>query len=569
MRYDRWTPQHADVLAARFDPDTDTDHPDQKTIFEWTRSDDSGSVIGIGQSFSFSTGDDVTTRLAENALRYVTEVDPHSAVGRPKGRTEFTAMRSAVPDERHRPAYHFTPPANWLNDPNGLVYWEGRYHLFYQYNPAGPYHGTIHWGHAVSDDLLYWEDYPVALTPQPGQSDEDGCWSGCFVDDGGVPRVLYTGGSGQDQLPCLATSEDDDLRRWEPDPKNPVITGVPAEADVLSTVDWNAEFRDHCVWREDGSWLQLIGSGIAGIGGAALLFRSDSLREWEYVGPLDIGDWRVTGPVWECPEFVPLGDDYLLHVSDYSTVVYFVGTYDDQQFDSHTHGVLDNGNFYAPQSFTDDDGRRVMFGWLPEDRNRGAQWDAGWSGAMSLPRRIKPGPTAHPIIEPASEVTLLRGRHDGYADIRVTPDGSDYIETSGDTLELQVTIDPCDSHEFGLILRQSPDGSEATQIQYDRLHRTLTVDRSTASLDTRANDSPQSMPVDLTEQGMVELQVFLDRSVIEIFANGTQCLTSRVYPTRDDSVGVDLFADDGHVRASLEIWEMASVWEPNKRTERP
>jgi beta-fructofuranosidase len=561
VRYDRWMPRDADVLAARFDPETDTDLPSEKTMFEWQMGNESGTVIGIGQSLSFSTCRDLAEQFAMNALRYLVSDGSHGGVGRPKGTEKFTTMRELVADQQHQPIYHFTPPANWLNDPNGLVHHNDRYHLFYQYNPAGPYHGTIHWGHAVSEDLLHWEDQPIALTPTPGTADEDGCWSGCFVDDDddGVARVMYTGGSGRDQLPCLATSDDEDLQTWESDPGNPIIEAAPNESDVLSTVDWNAEFRDHCIWRENGSWSQIIGSGLTGQGGTALLYQSDDLRNWEYCGPLDIGDWRLTGPVWECPELFPLGDDHLFHISDYSKVVYFLGTYEDQDFEPHTQGLLDYGSFYAPQSFVDDS-RRVMFGWIKEDRENDAQWDAGWSGAMSLPRIIKPAPEDHPIIEPVEEITRLRKNHHELEEVRVTPDESDYVNIKGDALELQLTIDPCNAHYFGLTLRESPDESEVTKVRYDRIHRRLTIDRSQSSLDDRVSSTPQSMPVNLTPEGMLQLRIFLDRSIVEIFANGTQCITSRIYPMRSDSVGIDLFTEDGHVSASLDTWEMKSVW---------
>src|SRR6476659_2902008 len=109
----------------------------------------------------------------------------------------------------HRPGYHFLPPANWMNDPNGLIHWKGQYHMFYQYNPEGPFHNKIHWGHAVSTDLVHWAHLPVALAPTLDSPDEDGCWSGCAVDNAGVPTLVYTGVRGEDQLPCVATGDDD------------------------------------------------------------------------------------------------------------------------------------------------------------------------------------------------------------------------------------------------------------------------------------------------------------------------------------------------------------------------
>src|SRR2546423_13522026 len=103
------------------------------------------------------------------------------------------ALPQSAPVDPHRPHYHFLPPSNWMNDPNGLIHWKGQYHLFYQYNPNGALHGTIHWGHAVSPDLVHWEHLPIALAPTPGGPDKDGIWSGCAVDNDGIPTIFYTG----------------------------------------------------------------------------------------------------------------------------------------------------------------------------------------------------------------------------------------------------------------------------------------------------------------------------------------------------------------------------------------
>ena len=115
-----------------------------------------------------------------------------------------------------------------MNDPNGLSQWDGQYHLFYQYNPLAARWGVIHWGHAVSADLVHWADLPIALSPTPGGPDADGCWSGCIVNNGGVPTMLYTGLRNRAQRPCLATS-DDGLLTWHKHPGNPVIAEPPAE----------------------------------------------------------------------------------------------------------------------------------------------------------------------------------------------------------------------------------------------------------------------------------------------------------------------------------------------------
>ena len=252
--------------------------------------------------------------------------------------------RRTLVADLHRPRYHFLPPDGWTNDPNGVIQWEGRYHLFYQHNPHGPFWDTIHWGHAVSRDLVHWEDLPVALTPSPSGPDKDGCFSGCAVDDNGVPTLLYTGFADAKQTQCLATSHDG-LLTWEKFGGNPVLATPPGGVRPL-------DFRDPWVWREGDAWYMVLVSGLTSSGGGvALLYRSADLRHWERLPHLLTGEVETTGEVWECPNFFPLGDKHVLIVSVWPkhSVHYFVGAFADGRFSPETHGVLDpDGSFYAP-----------------------------------------------------------------------------------------------------------------------------------------------------------------------------------------------------------------------------
>jgi beta-fructofuranosidase len=226
------------------------------------------------------------------------------------GAASAFAQRRELEDDPHRPHYHFLPPANWMNDPNGLLQWKGQYHLFYQYNPDGPVHERIHWGHAVSSDLVHWADLPIALAPTPGRADADGCWSGCAIDNHGIPTLIYSGV--HPQVVCLATG-DDDLLTWEYYPGNPVIAGPPAEF-LAGT---GGHFRDPFVWKEGDSWYLLIGSKREGVGGMLRLYRSPDLTTWHYLYPLLVGDASILHPVWmgvmwECPDFLTFGDRRVL-----------------------------------------------------------------------------------------------------------------------------------------------------------------------------------------------------------------------------------------------------------------
>ncbi len=458
-----------------------------------------------------------------------------------------------------RPQYHFLPPSGWMNDPNGLIQWQGTYHLFYQYNPAGAVHRAIHWGHAVSADLVHWADRPLALAPTPGGPDADGCFSGCAVDDGGVPTILYTGVRGPAQRPCLAVGSPD-LRTWVKDPANPVIPEPPPDLDLVA-------FRDHTVWREDGLWYQAIGSGIRGRGGAALLYRSPDLRRWEYRGPLAVGaaanrtpPW--TGTMWECPDFFVLDDRHVLVVSvwddgDLYYPIAMVGAYAGERFTPATTRRLDFGrSFYAPQSMRDAAGRRLMWGWLREGWDAAAQRAAGWSGVMSLPRVLTLGPGDTVETRPAPELAALRGAAHAWRDLAV--DGVIPLDgAQGDTLEILAEIDPGDAAEIGLLLRAAPDGAEQTRLVYDVRAGEIVLDTTQASRRPDVAGHVDRGALALAPGEPLRLHVFLDRSVIEVFANDRLAGAARIYPYRPDSLGVALLARGGTAHArTLDVWAL-------------
>ncbi len=292
-------------------------------------------------------------------------------------------------DPRPRPLLHFTPRAGWVNDPHGIVHAGGRYHLFFQYNPAGTvWSEACHWGHAVSDDLLTWKEQGVALSPG---ADEVGCWSGSVVFDAGVPTIVYTriagAHRGRGQVALARGSAD--LTAWRRDPPGPVIEGPPAALDTVA-------FRDPYVWRADDGWRLLMGAGLAGGVAAAVQYRSDDLVSWredgivaQRPGTETAGAW--TGALWECPQLVELDGTWVLLVSVWDDdvlhhVAYALGDYDGRTFTPRTWGRFSHGDqLYAATAFTDAAGRRCVMAWLRE-RATAAPGASAWAGAHSLPR---------------------------------------------------------------------------------------------------------------------------------------------------------------------------------------
>ena len=568
--YEAVVPQRGDVLAATVEGEVE--HPPRSALCSWRPG--GGHVLGAGVALEFGELDDdpfahAGTALVRNALTTLAR-GPESLskmAVEPTGRygdvCRLRSLRRALDADHHRPAYHLAPPANWLNDPNGLVHWDGRYHLFYQYNPAGPFHGSIHWGHASSEDLLTWRDEPIALAPDPDGPDRDGCWSGCIVDDGGTPRAIYTGGRDRRQLPCLATATDGTLRRWEKESANPVIPGAPDDPAILETADWAGEFRDHCVWREGGTWYHLIGSGVTDVGGTALLYESEGdLRDWRYRGPILVGDWPGTGPVWECPEVLSFEEWDLLHVSNMDDVEYFVGEMaaEEGEFRVEGSGRLDYGDFYAPQSLQAPDGRILTWGWLPEARGPAEQWDAGWSGTLSVPRVLDVNPDGTLRQRPAREIRSLRGPHVGYDEVLVGPTPT-VLDASGRSLELRLDVSLAGADAFELGVFESPDGSQRTAIRWEGAHVVLDRHRSAGARGAGTTGDALRMPV--ADKDPLSLHVFVDGSVVEVFADERRCLTGRVYPG-PESTGISLRGVEGEANVErIDVWELPDgfVWE--------
>ncbi len=449
----------------------------------------------------------------------------------------------------HRPIYHFLPPGNWMNDPNGPIFYQGRHHLMYQYAPdVADGWGVKYWGHAVSDDLVHWEHLPIALSPDETAGDHDGCWSGsAALDDDGTPTLLYTGV--HPQVQCIARSRDG-MRTWDKPACNPVIANPPEGIDAKN-------FRDPCPWREDDGWYMVIGSGVEGVGGRALLYRSQDLMDWEYLHPLCEGVEAETGAMWECPDFFALGDRHVLLISTLGEQLYFIGEYDRRthRFIPESEGRIGGGIcYYAAKSYADGDGRRILWGWLRERRDRDAQIAAGWSGAMSLPQELTMLPGGRLGIEPVREVQSLRSA------ALVDDAASDLSSVAGDALEIELEAEVAGDAAVELSVRCTPDGGEQTVVRYDGAARTIELDMTRSSVGKGVELALHSRPLELTVGEALRLRVFVDRSVIEVYANGRECLVGRVYPTRSDALGSSISTSKDATVDRLWVWKLPSIW---------
>lgn len=479
----------------------------------------------------------------------------------------LTDPKFAITEERYRLQYHMMPPIGWMNDPNGLIHINGEYHVFYQHYPYGPKQGPMYWGHAKSADLISWEHLPIALAPSESYDYvEDGtgggCWSGSAVEQDGKFTLLYTGhvdGKSPEEVQCLATSKDG--IHFEKAAFNPVIGGPPEEGGF--------GFRDPKVWKHGDLWNMVIGYG-KGEKGKALFYQSADLKDWKYVSVAAESDGTM-GNMWECPDLFPLGDEnkHVLIISPMNMgetkTMYLSGTFDYSSGNLEVEYAerLDYGfDFYAPQTLLDDQGRRILIGWMniwgsamPEKEDR-------WMGAMTIPRELKAMNDGTIRMEPVAELNALRGDQHFVAPQWIQAGSTVSLpDIQGDSLEVIAVFEVNESNadaEFGIRLRCSQDNLEYTEVYYQAGQKKLLVDRNHSG---SGNGGISEASLEPMEDGSLKLHLFIDKSSLELFANeGVKTITNRIYPD-PASLGIHLFSRVGNVRLqSLDAWELKSIW---------
>jgi beta-fructofuranosidase len=440
---------------------------------------------------------------------------------------------AAPPQDPHAPRFRVRPPANWINDPNGPFRWRGRYHLFYQHNPGAPVHANVHWGHASSADLAHWEHHPVALTPTPGGPDEAGCWSGCVVDDNGVPTAVYTGvdrehtGLGTICLARAADPRDASLTAWRPLPE-PVVGGPPAGLDVVM-------FRDPFVFRHDGRRHALVGAGHADGTPSVLLYDCDDLTDWRFAGVLLDGHDPVAAGVfgdgavgWECPQlFTARNGERVLVVSlwdgDPRSTGYLTGRLETSgeggpRFAARHAGRLDHGrDFYAP-AVLQETGRTLMWGWSWEARDVDSAARAGWAGVLTAPRVVDVDAGDGSLrVAPAPELDLLRA-----AEPFVTAPGRTALPEAYD-----LTVTAREGTTVSLL--RSASGVELT-VRMDPAEGTVTLDRG----GWPGTGGTAPVVVRVPPGAELTVRILVDGSLYELFAGDRAMVTERIYRGPDD-----------------------------------
>jgi beta-fructofuranosidase len=483
----------------------------------------------LASSFAASVAASALGRYPGDALG---EISPASLEALP------AELREKLMRDPFRPQFHLLPRANWMNDPCAPRFHRGLYHMFFQYNPNAAVWGDMHWNHATSPDLIHWKHEPVAIAPTPGSFDAFGIFTGSVLPGMEVPTVLYTGvsksaeetirGEGLREVQCLATSTDPDLRTWKKLDK-PVLASPPEGVKVTG-------FRDPCPWKDGETWYLGVGSGFNGVGGAVLLYRSTDGRNWEYLHPLAQGKWREgttgnpvdTGEMWECPDFFPLGGKHVLLYSTERKVYWEVGTFGkaDLKFHSETQGLLDHGYYYAMKSMLDEKGRRILWGWVEENRTEAELRAAGWAGSMALPRVLTLGADNRLRMEVPPEFSVLRAK----TETLHLPQTADSLPAALGKLGIQdraaevvFTFEP-GVNAFAFELHSEIESAPFFSISYDGVKS-----KSAVSI----GDKTLSLSPD--RNGISTVILWMDGSIIEVFIDDREAMTGRNFtPSRGE-----------------------------------
>lgn len=438
-----------------------------------------------------------------------------------------------VTNQRYRLNYHLMAKSGWINDPNGLSYFKGYYHIFYQYYPYDSEWGPMHWGHARSKDLVHWETLPVALTP--GES-EDGCFSGSAIEYDGKLWLIYTGHHYTDPTDQEQFYEDQNLAYSTDGIHFKKYEGNP----VLRTPIGNTKhFRDPKVWQDSDNFYMVLGSQKENGLGRALLYRSKNLIDWEFISVLSQAiDCDREGFMWECPDFFRLnGEDVLLmspqgvqedgdKYRNLNQTGYLLGQLDDNNgvFHRGKFFEIDNGHdFYATQTLLTSDGRRVMIAWMNAWDSPMYEKEDGWAGALTLPRElvIRDGRLCQ---LPIKELKTLREKilFDGKLE-------KDVPYTLEDSSEIIIDAQHINSGQFLSLF----DGSNSLKISVDRDGDRIILNRTTT-------DGERVAHMSLSDS--LSLHIYVDSSSVEIFVNqGSVTFTERMY--WQDKINLRLLAD--------------------------
>jgi len=478
----------------------------------------------------------------------------------------FAESRKKLENNPHRPYYHMTSPECQMHDPNGLCFYKGKWHLFYQAFP--PEYPKQHWGHVVSDDLINWKDLPYAIYPGP----EDACFSGAtFAEEDRVIAMYHGTTIGN----MVATSNDDFLLNWEKLTNNAVIN--------IDSKDKQYQVFDPCIWKKDDFYYSLSGGYLpyddsSKYRVAEFLFKSIDLINWEYMHSfIEKDNFTLFGDDGACPYFWPIGNKHiLLFFSHMSAGQALIGSYDKKRdkfiAESHiraNHGILYEGGVHAPSATPDGKGGVIAIYNVNAGRKTGVM-----KSVMTIPRRLslKNGKL---VVEPTGNYKALRYNHRKVTKTKLKADKQvSFDGICGNSIEIIVEIEVKGTNYIELNVLQSVN--ENTKIRYyhkrgynrsykrkgiNEIDSVLEIDSSKSTIASDILTRPiESMQIESSNDDILKLHIFIDKSIIEVYVNNQDCACIRVYPDNPDSTGISIMSKGREATLkSLDIWDMKKI----------
>jgi len=486
----------------------------------------------------------------------------------------FAESREALSSDPYRPIYHFVNPEGRLNDPNGLSFWNGNWHLFYQaYPPEDP---RQHWGHAVSKDLIHWRDLPLAIYPNP----ERAVYSGSTLVEEDRVIAMY---HGTEVGNMVAVSDDPLLLNWKKVTGEAVIPIPEKKLMISSSGDTLPRVFDPAIWKKGEMYYSLSGGTLPHEPSgkrvrANFLLRSPDLENWEYMHPFVEGDdFTMVGDDGACPYFWPIGDRHiLLFFSHISGGQYLLGDYDKERdkFVTTSHGKFNHGPYgpagvHAPSATPDGNGGVITI----FNMNPGKPTE-GWDQIMTLPIRLTLEENDQLKIEPAGDIESLRYEHE-QVEPMVLPANEEIVfeNINGNAMEIIAEIDPQNAQQIELNVLRSPNREEYTRISFYKNRgyrdRDLGIQNSFITIESTYSSvlpdvqsrAPETAQLHLKDGETLKLRIFIDKSVVEVYANGKQYAAVRVYPGLDESTGVSMRSQGQDSELiSLDAWQMQNIW---------
>ncbi|KAH6663755.1 glycosyl hydrolase [Halenospora varia] len=463
-----------------------------------------------------------------------------------------------------RDQYHYTPYQGWINDPAGLIQWHGRHHLFSQFNPAAPVWGPMHWSHVDSSDAVHWRELPVALYPPfvNNTGDNSGRFTGSAITNNATDSIqliftqftdiaVHPGAVPEDV--ASATSENGIDFHYST--QNPVIVAPPPGSE--------SGFRDPKVYWDptDSTWKMVVGSGDAK-SGKVQLYVSRSLRgaeqlTWEYIGVLFEGDGS-TGTMWECPNFFPIGNKWVLFYGGLNLGWYHVGTYNGTTFVSEKSGLADAGpDSYAMQWYVDQAGRNLAITWMGNWPT--SKWPSrvnGWAGVQSITRELYISEDGRLGNRPIKEL-------DSLANGLVTRLNNEIVHGtikvgSTNTARLQLTVNLATSNAPAFNVTIFGSSAESAVLMYNFTSKTLTLDTMNAGY---GQAGVWTTPIATPASKKLTLDIFLDRSSMELFSGDGTVMTAKITPRYQESTDIKIIAQGGKaVFDNIELTLLGSSW---------